>query len=437
MQTPNTHGERAGASDALRALLMRIATRSRGRYLIPLCGQAGSSLSSLAIGLLLIRGTTPAEYGLYVVGFSLALYLSSIQDGLVSAPVIVRASALALGPRTRYLRWNARAAIAWWLGIAAAGSVLGEALGLRWPRLGPLGFGLATAFASLGWIAWDLQRAQAFALDRLGRLLLVDLTYIVAIAMGCAIMWAAGLLTACAALVCIGMAGTCSWIIAAPVARSVETKVVRLRRSLAYWWGRGRWSLASSQITWLQSQGYIYLVSALLGLEALAKVSAVRLLFAPLATLLAAWTKSVLPRLSQRAAAGQGPEVRSLLEQSCLVLLGILVLWASAIAALSGSVAEALFAGKYADLRVLSMCWGLAFAASFLRGIWQTGLRAFGGFAVMSRIAGLALIVSASATCLGALAFRETGAVLGLALAELIAGVLLARTVIAHCRERS
>jgi len=163
----------------------------------------------------------------------------------------------------------------------------------------------------------------------------------------------------------------------------------------------------------------------------------VRLLFAPLATLLAAWTKSALPRLSQCAAAGQGPEIRALLQRASMLLLGTLVLWACAVVALSGWVAQRLFAGKYADLPVLSLCWGVAFAASLLRGIWQTGLRAFGGFAVASRIAAVAFLVSASATCLGALVFRERGAVLGVAVAELTAGVLLARTVLGHCQEQS
>jgi len=433
----DTDGEPADAAlGAARCLPVHSATWRRYRYLIPLCGQAGSSLASLAVGLLLIRATAPAEYGLYVLGLSLALYSSSIQDGLVSGPLIVRASALAPSGRARYLKWNARAAIAWWLGLAAVGALLWEWLELRSPGLAPRGFGFATALAAVGWIAWDLQRAQAFALDRLDRLLAVDLTYVAGIAIGCVILWTAGSLSASAALICVGIAGICAWIAVAPAAASIETKVSRLRRSLAYWWARGRWSLASSQITWLQSQGYIYLVSALLGLEALAKVSAVRLLFAPLATLLAAWTKSALPRLSQRAAAGRGSEIRGLLERSSVLLLGTLVLWACAVVTLSGSVAQRLFGGKYADIPVLSLCWGLAFAASFLRGIWQTGLRAFGGFAVASRIAAVAFIVSASATCVGALAFRENGAVLGLAVAELTAGVLLAWTVIGYCRKQ-
>jgi len=438
MGTRDTDGEPADAAlGARRTHQVHSAAWRRYRYLIPLCGQAGSSLASLAVGLLLIRATAPSEYGLYVLGMSLALYSSSIQDGLVSGPLIVRASALAPGGRARYLQWNARAAIAWWLGLAAAGALLWEALELRSPGLGPRGFGFATAFAAVGWIAWDLQRAQAFALERLDRLVWVDLTYIAGIASGCAVLWTAGSLSASAALICVGVAGICAWIAVVPVAASIETKVSRLRRALVYWWARGRWSLASSQITWLQSQGYIYLVSALLGLEALAKVSAVRLLFAPLATLLAAWTKSALPRLSQCAAAGQGPEIRALLERASMLLLGTVVLWACAVVALSGWVAQRLFAGKYADVPVLSLCWGVAFAASFLRGIWQTGLRAFGGFAVASRIAAVAFLVSASATCLGALVFRERGAMLGLAVAELTAGVLLARTVLGHCQEQS
>lgn len=65
----------------------------------PLVGQVGISLSNLLMGVLLIRYAAPPEYGLYVLGFSIAMFLVGIQDGLISVPVMVRAGAFGGGAR--------------------------------------------------------------------------------------------------------------------------------------------------------------------------------------------------------------------------------------------------------------------------------------------------------------------------------------------------
>jgi O-antigen/teichoic acid export membrane protein len=204
--------------------------------------------------------------------------------------------------------------------------------------------------------------------------------------------------------------------------------------SIRYWLARGKWSLAAGQITWLQSQSYIYLIVAFLGLHALATVAAARLLFAPLTTGVAAWTKIMLPRLSA------GTTGRSMVRQLSvwsLLLIAVLGVWSAALVLGSGWIDERVFEGKYHDVQGVLICWAVVMCATFLRSVWQTGLRACNRFDSVFRISSVGAILSLVVISLGAQHFRVYGALLGLGLAELATSLLCMRTVAYHSVEKS
>ncbi len=400
----------------------------------PLVGQVGISLSNLLMGVLLIRYAAPPEYGLYVLGFSIAMFLVGIQDGLISVPVMVRAGAFGGGARERFLRWNRRALylcvslIAFVLIVAGLPTV--AAIG--W-EVSP-GFLVSVVAAAAAWIAWDFQRGEALALRRAGGLLRVDLTYLTVVAVGASALAAASRLSATAMLSTVACAAAGAAASGLVLARGrVLGRLLTARRALRLWWQRGRYSLLTGLVSWVQSQGYIYLCAGLLGLESLARVAAARLLFAPLATLLTAWSKATATGAAEQWREGRQPALLRTLLRSTAGFAALVALWCTVILAVQGFVLDDVFKGKYLDMTALVLAWGFAFLANAGRTVWQLGLRASGSFGQLARLAAMGAVVSLGVTFFGIHLLGEVGAIAGFAAAEALVGLLAAL----YCRSRS
>jgi O-antigen/teichoic acid export membrane protein len=205
-------------------------------------------------------------------------------------------------------------------------------------------------------------------------------------------------------------------------------------RALWLWWKRGRLSLFVSLISWVQSQGYIYICSALLGIEVLARVAAARLLFAPLATVLAAWAKGATTR---NAELYRQREFAALTRHLVRATIGFALLtlgWCGLILFLQGLLLDVVFKGKYNGMTALIIAWGLTSVVNAWGTIWRLSLRVAANYLSLTRVA----MVGAGTSVLIALAamqwYGEIGAVIGLAAGEavmaLIAVTVFRRSVV-------
>jgi O-antigen/teichoic acid export membrane protein len=183
---------------------------------------------------------------------------------------------------------------------------------------------------------------------------------------------------------------------------------------------RGRWSFAAAQASWVQSQAYIYITTAMLNLEALAALAAARMLVAPLATALAAWAKAALPRLAESAAHTR----LAAAWRSSAAFLGLVALWETALLLAGDLVAERLFLGKYPQIAELTLLWAIVMAANGFRTIMMTALRAGGHFTALTRASTAGAIATVMLCPLGVLVLAGKGALLALAAVEFAIGLL-------------
>lgn len=390
---------------------------TRAKFASPLFGQAVISVSNLAVGLLLAREAPKDQYGSFVLAFSVTLFLAGVQDSLVTSPVAVRAAGLRGSGRARMFGMHARSSLAAWVFVLVPLAFMIQAWAWVSGADGLAALALAVSGASATWMAWDFQRASALSTGNYGRLLRSDTTYLVVLVTVLACVWAVGDLSARIALFCIASATAVAWVAASgqfPRIRDLR----RVRRLAKMWWSIGRWSLFAGQVGWLQSQNYIYVTSALLGLTALAKVAAARLLFSPLATFLTAWARSFLPIAARIAAQGDQRRLSALLRMSSLYLVALVLVWMGGIVVFIRWLESNVFSGKYTDLTWLAVAWGIVFIANYLRTIWQTGLKASGAFKEIFRWSSVGATVSLVLTVGGVAIWGEIGAVLGLAVGE-------------------
>lgn len=401
---------------------------------LPFASQALISISNLVIGLVLARTVSPREYGLYVLGFSIAMIVVGVQESLVSTPVTVRLATATPVRKVRLLAQTRHALTSVSLLLFGAAAVWDLALWATSTGESIRFFGTCSVVAALGWGAWDFRRTESFALGSTRRLARIDMTYVVLVLGGFGLLLLAGQISARAVLLDVGVAG----ILAAAVSGGRQpfqaARLPRLKRMMGCWWQTGRWSFGASQITWIQSQGYIYLVSGMLSIAALAAVSAARMLFAPLATLFAAWAKSSLPQLARLFGERDRSGFWRAMGVGLVLFLAINCLWGISLFAARGFVAETVFLGKYPDIMELAGWWLFAMTMTHLRSVAAIGLRSTGGFTQLTRIA----FVGAGLTCALAppmIAWKAgVGAVAALGIVEMLAAVQCLFALVARTR---
>ncbi len=90
-------------------------------------------------------------------------------------------------------------------------------------------------------------------------------------------------------------------------------------------WGQGRWALGGVALTWIQNQGYVYILAFFAGATAVAEINAVRLLLAPVAVISAGIGKVLLPRLAHHWHRAQQLAIDSLVLRTLLIYLAMVV----------------------------------------------------------------------------------------------------------------
>ncbi len=378
------------------------------------------SLSNLLIGILLIRYTSSEDYGLYVTGFATVLFVAGVQNALIIIPVTVRSGAFDIEQKRLYLRWNGSiqnaalvlaslAVVVVWLVFLIAAN------GWRYHYIV-----LPVTIASLGWAWREYCRTDALARRDYQFLLRLDLVYVSMLSVLITLSWVFDAFTAAHFLVYIGLAGIVSSKSSKKSRWRITTNLKRMVRGFIYWWRKGRWSLLSEKVSWVQSQSYIYILGSVVGLASVARVSAARLFFAPMQTLLVAWVSYVLPILSRQVADSDWLGFRRNLWLGSAVFLGFTVIWLGAIYLSEDWISAMLLKGKYPDLHSLIVLWSIAFYATALRTVWLAGLRAFGNYKMQFRGSVIGAVTAIAIMVVGLPIFGEQAAVVALAVSDFV-----------------
>ncbi|HTY48310.1 MAG TPA: hypothetical protein VMB48_01310 [Steroidobacteraceae bacterium] len=247
--------------------------------------QALLSATNLVVGLILLRRTNDEQYGYYVLVLNAVLLLTSLQTAFVQPHLVIR---LARAPPAE--RAN------------LTGGLFREQRGLLWPLFA----GLAVAAATTAWLgstlvpamaAWvaaaaslaagaalfrEYLRVVLFAYRRSASVLRADLAYA-----GCLILSAAlaTLTPAPAAYATLGM-GVAAVVGGVACSRALWrfepwnlAGAPGILRAIAH---LGTVTAGSAAVHWLFSQGYNFLVVAVLDVRAVAAIAATRMLIMPI-----------------------------------------------------------------------------------------------------------------------------------------------------------
>lgn len=262
--------------------------------------QALTSAASLMVGLLLIRHTSDAQYGYYILVFNAILLLSALQNAFVGPVMVARMTPLDRAARGDLVGglYRGQRKLLTRLGLAAA--VLAIVLwlaGLLDRTTGPLM--LAAIAAALAVLNREYFRLVLMAHHRPTAVLRSDLPYVVLLVAG------SGLATltprpAVAAALSLGVAAAAGGALMFRALRRAEAWNPRGAPGVLLQIAPlGLWSAAGAAVHWTFTQGYSYLVAGTLGVTAVAALAATRLLMMPLNLLSTGIGAMMLPTASR------------------------------------------------------------------------------------------------------------------------------------------
>lgn len=337
---------------------------------------------NFAVGMCLIRFGTKSDYGLYSQLFAAGLFAVGLLEALIGSPLTTLAphmpvshQALAIRRLQRW-QWMAGAGLGLLFGLVAAWVVWDGV-----PELapGPVGLGFAV-FVAISTVR-EYRRTVWFIQADLRSLLLSDGLYVVLALMGggaLALSQQVGAATILAVL--SGAQGLALMVGQRPAPAPLDTPEPLWRETLAAIWDKGRWAMPGMVVGWLGNYSFLYLASAMSGVEATAEVSASRLLLVPVGLMVVAWSRVARPLAGRLIHAR---DWRSLNRLSLFSLGGIevlsLVYMLLLFLALPWLQAHVLGA-KYQGINTLVMAWGAYFLVSVARTIATTWLVSIGAF---------------------------------------------------------
>jgi len=383
--------------------------------------QALLSAANFAIGLILIRRTTDAQYGYYILAASAILLLVSLQNAIFKPPLAIRMQRLAPAERDALIGglYREQRRILPILGAITLviATILWYAQVLD-TRTGPLV--LATIAVALPIMHREYFRMVLFAHRRPHEVLRTDIFYVVLMVAG---VYVATLtpVPAVAAVVTSGIAAMVSGVLlsrtlcrAGPLNTTGAPGILRSIAPIAMW------STAGATIHWTFSQGYIYLVAATLDVSAVAAIAATRMLMMPINLLSTGIGTLMLP-----LASGWLHEfgIALLLRRLCLFASGLAtatLCYFTAVWLLRDWIFAVVLRKEFAQRDELLVLWGAIFLVVVIRDQLAYMLTAQERFRVLSLLTLVSAVVSLASSYLGMLRYGVAGALVGLLLGELV-----------------
>ena len=379
--------------------------------------------ANFIVGLLLIRQTSDADYGMFVLVQSAITLLMSAQMAWLSSPLAVLAPGKAPAMRRlmigaiefsqrKFLRQISAVALLvplvgylvhFWSGLEAA----------------VIAFGVVACWTAL---QREYLRGVLLIYQRPQSMLRADIINVAVLLVGAfiaaygsrgpAVLWAVGALTASA------MAG------AAALKRSVSRDPGWVTGDPREFWKEMRplaiWATIGALTYWIYNQSYNYVLASRIDLKAVADVNAARLLLMPTIVL----TVGVKTLLVPTAAAWLAEsDVGRLIRRLLLFASGIAlidVVYCIALWIFRDVLSHDLMHKTIANRDLLLMLWASLSLIALYRDLLQTGLFALQKFRSLAGVTGLSAVVSLSIMWFGIQSWGAPAALIGQVAGETI-----------------
>ncbi|MCC6740686.1 MAG: hypothetical protein IT452_16715 [Planctomycetia bacterium] len=407
---------------------------------ISVLNQIVSSGTNFALGLYLVRVLTTVQFGIYGIGFAIALFFVGLGNALFLTQMVVRMPDKLPEDRSHYAAQMLVCVLAGGFGfasLAAASILLGS---LAWSAVAQhASLCFSITVGSLAYLLKDFFVRLAYCGRKESRALFVNvvlaasMTSLLLVLHLSAVpmtheraLWVFAASQSIAAL--LGLV-----VSALPLA---SVRLAAVSRAFQEAVAGGRWALGGVIVTWLQSQSYIYVTAAFLGPVGVGQINAARMLISPFSFLLPAIDQLALPRLAEARVRNQGRVSLEGARYAVAVLLLACVYVLPLLASLRWAI-PLMVGAKYEHITLLVWVWCSVLLAQIVRSSASIALQAsleFRGLMLDNVLTAALTVILAAIFSRASGAF---GAVLGLAAGEVALAILLWRRLLSeHSRAR-
>lgn len=391
--------------------------------------QALLSVFNLGIGLLFIHAAAKQEYAHYVLIFAGLMLIQSLHNAVVTSPLTTLHSSRSDPVQQSNIDAAARVLQRWMMMSVVVVATLEFGLesvgfGLLGTHVNPLCVGLA----ALGLLSREYARTQCYLRLRPGYALLTDSVYVLLSAVWLLAVWYSDHVSADAVLAGIGVAG----ILIAPIsARNLNnagagTAVADVRSVLPEFWSCIKWALPSVVVTWAYANAFIYLIDMYMGKEAVADVSASRLLIMPISLLVTGWAAAFRPRAGRLLALRQTGQIDKAMRWSAASFMVVGAMYGAILAVLYPLAITRFLGEKYGGLELLAAAWLLFFTVTAVRSVGMAAMLASKFSFRPLFLYGVATLLVALLCCtVAARSGTSEYVILGLTVAEVFLGTII------------
>ncbi len=383
--------------------------------------QAVVSAASLLVGLILIRRQSDAQYGYYVLVTVTLLLLTGLQAAFIQPSMVVRLARFDETARRdligglfreqrRILLLAAGMATVLTCGLWAGG-LLDSTLAL---------LVMAAVLAAVAALYREFFRMVLLAYRRPIDVLSCDVIYVVLLVSG-AFLATFSPLPAATAVLTLSLAATVGGTLLARAMWHHEPWKIdgdpTILRDIA---PLGAWSVSGAGIHWVFSQGYTYLVAAMLDVQAVAAIAATRLLLMPVNLLSTGMCQMMLPTASRWLHLHGAAQLYRRLLLFCAGMAALILVYFGLMWTLRDWIFAHVLKKQFTHRDALLFLWCLIFLCTTLRDQLAHLLVVRGRLPQMSVLTFFSATVALGASYAAIRQFGVIGAPIGVLVGELL-----------------
>jgi O-antigen/teichoic acid export membrane protein len=307
------------------------------------------------VNLVLARTQTREEYGMFALSYSVLIFLVGLHNAAILEPFTVYGSGRHRSRLAEYFQlmcWGNAA-----LGLLLTAVLLASCAVLHWfaPHLLPramIGLGLTVSVLLSGALlrrVFYLQRKASLAAT-------ASLIFFLTVTCGLWLTIRAHGLDSLSVFLVLAAGWFVAGLILAGKLPFGKARPTFLEHEPDYWrehWKYARWVLGTAFVFQLTTQGYFWLVAALLSVRDVAALKAISLVVAPADQIFIALNYLVLPRLSGHYAANEMGHLFSAWKWYACVITAVTVSFFLFIRVLGKPLTHLLYGGRYDDMAPL------------------------------------------------------------------------------------
>lgn len=390
--------------------------------------QALISLSNLGIGFLLIKLTTKDSYGLYGIGFSIILLSVGSVNSLITTQMAVFAPEKEEKKQYCLSMLLSQYIILTpiWLTFLLVSAVL-RYIGLISSEI--FLYGVVLSVVILAATFHEFMRRYFYVDLKPSRVLQIDLVNVLLIFI---IIIAAVInqvsLTHVEATIIYGVGaviGGLTGLLYSGLLR--KPSLIDVKSSLGESWLHGSWALAGTIVSWLQTQGYVAILSIFASAASIAEANAARLFLAPVGFISTGLVMVFMPRLAILKNEGNHQAVLSVSQKVLMIILFVIVVVVLSTLLVKDYVIKEFFPAEYSGIGGLILSWGGVFLAQAIRNNAAILLQIYKKFRVVT----ILNFLTAIGTCLLAFMLIKIngveGSIQAISLGELSLSLMLWR----------